>query len=261
MKIERFRIHNYKSFADSGWIDLTDGFNVVVGKNSSGKTAFLESLRLNRTKNNPHFSLERGRDTPVPPKSTFEFRASFAEKELKNELLRGGTLYFPIPAVGSNPASTGRHLISQFFDTPGSVLALRTRPGENITALDYPSHCLFEANPQMTWLRISPSEERTSYTIDGPGGGTQDTLSSLVANILQRKLYVFKAERLNIGEIGFTEEKFLNEDASNLPRVLFALTTNPTLFDRYNRHVNEIFPYIKRVAVFPKGTSIDVRLW
>jgi hypothetical protein len=95
----------------------------------------------------------------------------------------------------------------------------------------------------------------------GPLAGNSDTLASLVPNLAERKLYVFKAERLSIGEIGFGEERLLAQDASNLPRVLHALTTNPSMFDRYNRHVNQIFPQIQRVAIFPKGNNLEIRLW
>ena len=44
MKIKRARVTNYKSIDDSSWVALED-VTALVGKNESGKTAFLQALR------------------------------------------------------------------------------------------------------------------------------------------------------------------------------------------------------------------------
>jgi len=44
MKIEKFRIKNYKSIVDSGDCYLTDTISILAGKNESGKTSILEAL-------------------------------------------------------------------------------------------------------------------------------------------------------------------------------------------------------------------------
>ena len=44
MKIEKFRIKNYKSIIDSGDCYLTDDVTILAGKNESGKTSILEAL-------------------------------------------------------------------------------------------------------------------------------------------------------------------------------------------------------------------------
>ena len=47
MKLARARVTNYRSIDDSGWVSL-DNVTCMVGKNESGKTAFLQALhRLN----------------------------------------------------------------------------------------------------------------------------------------------------------------------------------------------------------------------
>ena len=44
MKITRAKVTNYRSIDDSGWVSL-DNVTTLVGKNESGKTAFLQALR------------------------------------------------------------------------------------------------------------------------------------------------------------------------------------------------------------------------
>jgi energy-coupling factor transporter ATP-binding protein EcfA2 len=43
MKLVKARVTNYKSIDDSGWVDI-DAITCLVGKNESGKTAFLHAL-------------------------------------------------------------------------------------------------------------------------------------------------------------------------------------------------------------------------
>ena len=43
MKLTKVRVQNYKSIADSGWVGI-DQVTCLVGKNESGKTAFLQAL-------------------------------------------------------------------------------------------------------------------------------------------------------------------------------------------------------------------------
>src|SRR3954452_12774601 len=57
MRLASVQITNYKSFLSSPTITLSPGFNVIVGQNNVGKTAFVEALGL-ALKNIPHRSLK-----------------------------------------------------------------------------------------------------------------------------------------------------------------------------------------------------------
>lgn len=58
MKLDSFRVQNYRSILDSGWVDLTD-ILTIVGKNESGKTSLLKALwKLKPFKSAP-YSLDR----------------------------------------------------------------------------------------------------------------------------------------------------------------------------------------------------------
>ncbi len=56
MYISTFKIFNYKSFRDSGWLEFQPGINIIVGTNNSGKTALLEALGL-EFKDNPYCNI------------------------------------------------------------------------------------------------------------------------------------------------------------------------------------------------------------
>lgn len=43
MELERVRVRNYKSIQDTGWVDI-ENVTCFIGKNESGKTAFLEAI-------------------------------------------------------------------------------------------------------------------------------------------------------------------------------------------------------------------------
>jgi len=45
MKISKVQIVNFKSFADSGEVDLKS-INVLIGRNNSGKSAFIHAVHL-----------------------------------------------------------------------------------------------------------------------------------------------------------------------------------------------------------------------
>lgn len=44
MKLVRARVRNYRSIEDSGWVDIEGDITALVGKNESGKTAFMQAL-------------------------------------------------------------------------------------------------------------------------------------------------------------------------------------------------------------------------
>jgi len=58
MKLVRARVTDFKSIDDSGWVDI-DAVTSMVGKNESGKTAFLGALkRLNPVDGDQKFELK-----------------------------------------------------------------------------------------------------------------------------------------------------------------------------------------------------------
>src|SRR5690606_4726729 len=74
----------------------------------------------------------------------------------------------------------------------------------------------------------------------------------LADNLLNSTIYMFKAERLNIGESQISTQSHLSPDASNLPTVLHYLhSSNPRRFKRYTDLAQQIFPEIKQITAPP----------
>src|SRR6266576_4275772 len=99
MQISKLRVLNYKGFQDSGWLDVSQGFTVVIGQNNSGKTALLESFRLTGLNPRPHRSLSRNEATPLDPTSRVEILLNVTGLELLQGVLRHGTnqVWIPCP--------------------------------------------------------------------------------------------------------------------------------------------------------------------
>ncbi len=75
MKLTRARVTNYKSIDDTGWVSIED-VTCLVGKNESGKTAFLQALRrLNPVPGSDHgFDLK-----DYPRKGYVQYKRSHKE--------------------------------------------------------------------------------------------------------------------------------------------------------------------------------------
>ena len=66
MKLIRARVTNYRSIDDSGWVNI-DGVTCLVGKNESGKTAFLGALK----ELNPVYGASAGFDLKDYPRKGY----------------------------------------------------------------------------------------------------------------------------------------------------------------------------------------------
>lgn len=87
MKMSQFRIQNYRSITDSGWIK-TEDISVIVGKNEAGKTSLLKALWKFNPFNPEPYSLDREwprgrRKEKSPEKIVAEVQFEFTQEELK----------------------------------------------------------------------------------------------------------------------------------------------------------------------------------
>jgi AAA15 family ATPase/GTPase len=81
MYLKKIRVLNYKCFEDSGWVEFGEKFNIVIGQNNSGKTAFLEVLDRSRFGDKPHRNVKQAPGSAVNPTSETQIIVSFAGEE------------------------------------------------------------------------------------------------------------------------------------------------------------------------------------
>jgi hypothetical protein len=123
MYISRFQVANYKSFREPMALEFTQGFNIISGQNSVGKTALLEALGL-RFRGNPHRTLRTvpARDSIPEELSRVNVSFTVSPTEVKKYLL-------------TRPPQT-YHITKP---DPGSVFARRCRyvddSSESVTKL------------------------------------------------------------------------------------------------------------------------------
>ena len=262
MKILKLQLENYKSFRSSGLLDFSSSFTVIVGKNNAGKSALLEAFRLTSNFHHPHRSLSRQEGVPLDPHSFALLELTITRDELMNTLMaHTGQRAIPIEYSSDNEERRQRALGT--FSRPTIVLSLQAQFQGALQAQRYPSHGLFVApeNGSAICAVIRGDPRTQSVEIDGYTGNNGDDFPNIAQQAFPKSIYVFRAERLNIGRTTAVEATALNSDGSNLAAVLGSLQANAVRFAKFNDHVSEIFPTIQRVSVSMASNQFEVRVW
>lgn len=246
MRIGELQIENYKCFR-SLEVRLSHGFNVIVGQNNAGKTAFVEALSL-RFGDNPHRSLKTLPNRGALPNQVSRVNISFeVDANELIELFKRSLPTFHVPIPPSwNPQAADQAFLDAIstentFECSfqsGSVISPRLSRydhGMSSQALEYQVKA-DDSHPRMT----------------GVYSGNYQPFAFHVANILRDRIYLFKAERFNVAESNIGVNTNLLPDASNLPEVLlFLQSSNPSRFKRLKDYVMAILPEIKDITVPP----------
>jgi len=258
MRINSFHGLNFKSFRDTGEIEFSAGFNVVVGKNDSGKSALIEMVGLRAT-SKPHRSLETApwRNAVIDPVCRITAKYSLTASDLNRNLVGVGGLI--VPSGGSNETD----LVNKFT-------AATTNDGVLTVSWN-------DSSPSVAWLEEFPARENGNNFVlenaDHPGGvrwvvnpraNHSGQYGIFIAQQIRESIYAFRAERLKLGEGGAQGHENLQPDASNLPEVLQQLiASNPKRFGRLLVHVRRVFPDIGDITVptIPGTNSAQIRIW
>lgn len=271
MLISKVQVLNYKSFRDSGWIELRSGINIITGQNSAGKTALLEALALN-FQNVPHRSISI---LPTPfslPKaqSQTNFSLSFTKNE-RQSILAQIPLPYLIPTPSAISSNEALQLFQIWLDKPEDEMLSASTFGDSAIFWEIfdkkSAFGLYEANIPLNYndacQHIQTQRDATGDLVN------QGTANQVLAGnsfttflgISQQRIYRFLAERLNVGSCGRTYNHELLPNASNLPEALGILQgKNPELFELFNEYVSIIFPQIKQISIL-QGAAIEIKVW
>jgi predicted ATPase len=260
MKILKLNLNNYKSFRSSGWLDFAPNFTVVVGKNNAGKSALLEAFRLGGNPIRPHRLLERATDA-LDQESFLDFTLAITGRELMNAMMaQNGAPEIPVPFAPNEEAAREKFALD-LFERDSVVLQLKSRFGGSFAGLTYPAHGAFAESHNKVWVQVRGDRRTQKITAVASNPSNNDGLPSVAQFACSRSVYVFRAERLNIGKTDAVEARNLAPDGSNLGAVLGTLQGNAAWFANYNKHVNDIFPSIQQISVAMVGNDFEVRVW
>ncbi len=265
MYLAKFQVKNYKSFLSSQEVDLTPGFNVVVGQNNSGKTALVEALSLHFD-NKVHISMKT---SPSPGvllhdslTSAVQIAFQLAEGEAEQLLINArGSFYLPF-REGTDPSNEATKFLALLRQP--EIFQCIYQPNNFVTTYLESLGELTDAT-SLVEFRVNISQRQLEYTLNPY---RREQISSEVlygprlANILRDRIYIFRAERLNVSQSPFGAQMVLLPNASNLAEVLHNLqSSNPTRFHRFNQHVSTIFPEIRGITIPPGAIGVQILVW
>lgn len=274
MYISQIQIKNYMGFRKIPILSFVPGINLIVGQNNVGKSSLLTCLRMNfDSRPNRNVNQPVPDESPLDPLSEADFQIIVSGKEVKSIALAGGfgTIYIPKPPDMNLDSTTTGELMDSVFGASKLTLEFNmhsSAPNTPAThrATRFPCHGHFSIRerPKQQMLSIDIKPDRQTMT---PGGLSnvspiRDLLLQLVPH-LQRRIYYFHAERLNVAKHTFGNRTELTPNASNLPEVLLSLhSSNPTLYDELIGKVRDVIPTVKWIAA--KGISnseIEIFVW
>jgi AAA15 family ATPase/GTPase len=299
MYIKKLQVFNYKSYFDSGVMEFTPGVNIIVGRNNAGKTSLLEVLTLD-FEDHPHRSLKKlpTSSSKITKESRAEISLLFDKEELVNLINQlPHPIGLPYPeddeqeswfnGLPENVESLVKYF-QELLDNPPIKLNLTVSRKSNIEVqnstmskelnfdLYYPEPK--NENGKFSFVSIKYSSDNNKFQaiykheytdwelftdFDAFEGTDEQTIGYQVFNIFKKRIYRFKAERLNIDICKFENNNQLQSDASNLAEVISKLQgANPGKFVDFNKLITSILPEIKWISVLPRDNSdVEIIVW
>lgn len=273
MRIKNITIKNYKCFGSVGPCELSEGINIVVGKNNSGKSSFLELASVDFF-NIPHANLT---SKPEFHTSLDSMSVAHLEFELTQEDFRHfirvskkveiNRTLFGTPEIFSN---VFKELLS--FPTIKFAAQFRGR-GRSIAndenkLLKYVMHSFgFDNNvngyysfQSDEFLRFENGPLSLPWQTTNNGSGE---IGLLLSNHIKERIYKFTAQRYNVANHPPGLSTVLSTNAANLPEVLHNLMTiNNKKFDRYLNYVKRVLPFVKYLNVsLSRQNNLQIGIW
>lgn len=256
MRIESVQIKNYKSYFDSSEILFTSGFNVIVGKNNSGKTALTEILSLDFS-NNGHKSLKTkpNRRSVYPIESSAIIRYGISQADMFSSIKNTRSAF----AIPVSRGMTSDIQYSEFLKilNQNEFISFQSifKDGKKSNRyLIYP----WETNTANGMLLDFDDEGElyiSSYSANAGDASTASLAKRMNQELISR-VYAFRAERFHVGQCKEGSRLKLLPDASNLPEVLRNLKSGHTApFNELLRYFQMIFPEFKDINIVRSGSE------
>lgn len=263
MRFLSVKVRNYKSILNTEELVLSPGFNTVIGENNVGKTALLEAISVHAERPYGHVSKAT---KPYPSAyieewSMIEADVVFEIDEIK-EILRSLDS-FMIPTRKASDPSDANDVLRELLRNPRMILGWRgTAPASGTFVIDGVAGLFSRL------IRYKFDQETNNFVqIDG-SLSPYDFPNSVFAQITQlvkNRIFLAKAERLNLAESAVGTTKELAANAENLPQVLNLLQGSRGKYEEFLKLVNFIFPDIKlvtsNIVSSPPQAKTKILIW
>jgi AAA15 family ATPase/GTPase len=262
MYISKFRIRNYKSYFDSGEIQLGGGINIITGQNNSGKTSLLQAISL-QFSNAPHRSAKTlpTQLSKNSEESTIDLEITITKEDFLTYIFDYMTeLRIPVTHEGAHIYNDHRGLENLVKEQ--NIITM-SQVGQiiqyaSLSSLDVKLPIINKNN----WLYHINKETKT-FNFRNEEHGNFNSFYQ-IAHLLKDRIYYFHAERLNIGSANFGGNVVLKSNASNLPEVLNILQGDKRRFDKYINYAKKIFPQIYDISIRPDpkhSGHVEIVIW
>jgi ABC-type cobalamin/Fe3+-siderophores transport system ATPase subunit len=246
MYLSSIRVFNYKSFVDSGTIELKPGINIIIGQNNAGKTALLEAISFS-FENIPHESLESKptKDTKINKTSVANFEVRIKSEELKKILKSHDSLSFSIPKSfvieelelvlnnSGKPPKELLNLVNSKLEQENSLIGTYDTAEDRIVELFLPIDEVEELPDQYWQSRLSESLKKPTLIAHNFSEGqfTQiqfnhgEGLPKRSLDHFLKEIFKFSAKRIDLETSLPVNGIKLDSDCSNLAGVITNLVS------------------------------------
>lgn len=253
MYLKRLTISNYKSFFEPTAFDFEQGFNVLLGANSSGKSSVLEAIAFHELADTPHRTILNVIDVGTPltdsPSSELSFKCTL--DELSKQLPFGQDLFVGVGDQVGHFYSEDIKLLMQRLSSEELVLDIRAalQAGRfmRLSFDSWPSMWRPLSSQGTYPLLLVRSNDPAANQTANFGTGSAD-LDQLLGRTIPR-IYKFSAERAVQHVYGHHPDSELLPSSANLAYCVNHLqSSNPDLADELNRLLHRVFPTIHWVG-------------
>lgn len=252
MQISGIQLLNEASFEDTGSIEFGPGLNFIVGQNNTGKSAFLKALAGGWTPNPHRNDKVFKREQLATPQQRVQ--AKFRGPELLGAWQRWGNGFDWSGARGTEVDV--KRTVSEFFAAPEWSCELTRAGGPQVLIKSSPHNSNTEQG-----YSFRPGPDGPVF---GGYGHYGDNFQTIIQLSWVETVFLFNAQRYNVGRCNISMSERLQPDAANLPAVLMRLQGNQgDVFRTLVQHMRDVFPSVKNLSVTsPDGSQeLEILIW
>lgn len=299
MYLTKLKINNYKCFFKAEGVSLKKGINVIVGKNSSGKTAILEVLEGNAipnphlnefTKPRPQSPIVGTKDSiaeiaiRVPKEELFILTEDLLDNTLNfynrltltegNKLERSNKSHFCIddsrsdkPQMSTNNESNKinkRRIKEEIFSFLDKIEIECILPERDVKIIGlYDNFILSSHIDVIVFKNIYNGAGIEDIKIELYEGRekSKEIANTIISQYFNDHIYKFDIHRKINSRGDFSLENELKSNCSNLPTVIDNLNSNPKKLAEYKSLLKSIFTNINDITTLKEEGGVGIKIW